>query len=227
MAAPEPTQDPVVVSPPAGDPQPTPAPVVAPEPVEDWEKRFKGMQQAYQQKDNQFNEAQATIATLTQERDQQRAEKEAQGVQITDLQAAKDTATQSADAQQSEMATLQNKATVQDLILTEFLDLAPVAPMIVATVMNIEGEEAQREALKGWQGTMAGYIGNQVQTQVQNTLRGVTPSTSPARVQTPGMGMTDEQLSARMEQTLGVPGKEDEANILKAEYYRRQEAQGA
>ena len=234
MAALEPTQVPGVQSPPGGDPPPTPAPVAAPQPAtvatplptEDWEKRFKGMQTAYQQKDAELKQVSQNIATLTQERDTQVAQNEALQIQVTERNTALESASTEQDQFNQQMAELQAKTGVQDLILTEYLDLAPVASMIVPTVMAMESEESQREALTGWQDRMSGIIQEQVSTQVQNALRGVTPLTSPARVTSPGMGMTDEQLSARMNQVAGLDEHKQEYQMLYAEWTSRVDAQG-
>lgn len=223
MAAQDPIQDPGVVSPPQGDPQPTPAPVVAPVPAEDWEKRFKGMQTAYQALKTQFDTLSGTHNASLQEVQQRQAQIEGLTAQLRDATTALETGSTESDAATQAMAEMQAKLDMHNLIFGEFQDLAPFAAMIPV----MAEEEAQRNTLQEWNERISGVVNERVQDGVQAALRGVTPPTSPARTQSPAMGMTDEQLSARMDQILGMPGKEDEANILMAEYFRRQEAQGA
>jgi septal ring factor EnvC (AmiA/AmiB activator) len=184
--------------------------------------RFVGMQRAFQEKDTELGQQMQANATLQQQLAAQQAQIEGLNTQLGEATQAQQAGRAQADQMTANTATLQAQVDMHNLVIAEYLDLAPFTPMIP---VSLEGEEAQRATLQQWQERISGVVDQRVQDSVNAALRGVTPPTSPARVTNPVQGMNDEQLSARLDQILGVPGYEDEANILRDEFYRRQDAQ--
>jgi len=182
--------------------------------IQEWEKKYKGLQTLVNKANGERDKAVADLATLQVTVEEQKLKIGTLEKQVTDLTASVGTKEKDVETAKGETTAKTLEVARLKLIVKEYPQLASFEAAGVLPTATTEDE--MRTKFKAFQDAMSSIVGEDVKAKLKGSS---LPSGTPTSTQP-----TEDEIYDEMSHIAGVRGKEDEFRKLQKQYDALREA---